>query len=70
MLAGSRARRLEAMGEHPLRVGHAGFGERDRLVLLVDGVVAEGLETIAVFGLDLAFIDLALLQLGMMRSTS
>ena len=51
------------MREQLLGLGHAGFGQRHGLVLLVDGVVARGLEPIAILGLDLALVDLALLQL-------
>ena len=57
------AARLKAVGEQLLGVRHARLGEGHRLVLLVDGVVAGGLEPIAVLGLDLALVDLAFLQL-------
>ena len=69
MLAGRRApgcRRCASL----LGVRHARLGERHRLVLLVDGVVARGFQTVAVLRFDLALVDLALLQFGMTRSTS
>ena len=52
----------EAMRQHLLRLGHAGLGQRDRLVLLVDDVVAGGLERFAIFGLDVRPRHRALLQ--------
>ena len=54
---------LHPVGEELLGLGHARFGEGDRLVLLVDGVVARGLEAVAILGLDLTLVDFALLQL-------
>ena len=44
--------RLEAMGEQLLRLRHAGFGQRDGLVLLVLDVVAGLLELFAILRLD------------------
>ena len=54
--------RHEAMREHLLRLGHAGLGQRHRLVLLVDDVVAGGFELLAILGLDVAVRDRARLQ--------
>ena len=48
--------------EHLLGLGHAGLGQRHRLVLLVDDVVAGRLELLAILGLDVALGDGALLQ--------
>ena len=48
------AARLEPMREHLLGLGHAGLGQRHRLVLLVDDVVAGLLELLAILGLDVA----------------
>ena len=53
----------QAMAEHLLGLGHAGFGQRDGLVLLVDEVVAGLLELFAVLGLDVALGDRAGRQL-------
>ncbi len=50
------------MREHLLRLRHAGLGQRHRLVLLVDDVVAGRLELLAILGLDVALRDRALLQ--------
>ena len=50
------------MREHLLGLGHAGLGQRDRLVLLVDDVVAGRLELLAILGLDVALGDRALLE--------
>ena len=54
--------RHQAMREHLLRLGHAGLGERHRLVLLVDDVVAGLLELLAILGLDVALRGGAALQ--------
>ena len=51
------------MAEHALGLGHAGFGQRDGLVLFVDEVVAGLLELFAVLGLDVALRDGARRQL-------
>ena len=45
------------MREHLLGLRHAGLGQRDRLVLLVDEVVAGLLELLALLGLDVALRD-------------
>ncbi len=50
---------LQAVGEQPLGVGDAGLGERDRLALLVDRVVARRFHAFAVFGLHLTLVDQA-----------
>ena len=55
--------RRQPMAEHLLGLGHAGFGQRDGLVLLVDEVVAGLLELFAVLGLDVALRDRAGRQL-------
>ena len=55
-------RRLQAVREHLLGLGHAALGQRDRLVLLVDDVVAGRLELLALLGLDVALGDGARLQ--------
>ena len=55
---------LEVAGEHLLGLGHAALGQRDRLVLLVDDVVAGGFERFALFGLGVALDDGARLELG------
>ena len=52
------------MAEQLLGLGHAGFRQRDGLVLLVDEVVAGLLELFAVLGLDVALGDGAGRQLG------
>ena len=52
----------QPMREHLLGLGHAGLGQRHRLVLLVDDVVAGRLELLAILGLDVALGDGALLQ--------
>ncbi len=57
------AARLQAVAEHRLGVGHAAFGQRHRLVLLVDDVVAGELEGFAIFRFDVALGDGAELQL-------
>ena len=54
---------LQAMRQHLLGLGHAGFGERRGLVLFVDHEVAGRLETVAVLALDLSLVDFAALQL-------
>ena len=62
---------LEPMREHLLGLGHAGLGQRHRLVLFVDDVVAGLFELLAVLGLDVAARDRARRSsFGMMRSTS
>ena len=61
---------LEPMREHLLGLGHAGLGQRHRLVLLVDDVVAGLFELLAVLGLDVAARGAAGISFGMMRSTS
>ena len=57
------AARLQPVLEHLLGLGHAGLGQRDRLVLLVDEVVAGLLELLAILGLDVALRDGARRQL-------
>ena len=52
----------EAMREHLLGLRHAGFRQRDRLVLFVDDVVAGLFELLALFLFDLPLRDGALLQ--------
>ncbi len=58
------AARLQPMRQQLLGLRHAALGERRRLVLLVDDVVAGCLEPIAILALDLALVNLAALQLG------
>ena len=58
------ATRLQAVGEHLLALGHARLGERGRLVLLVDHVVARQLQAVAIFTLHLALVHFTLLQPG------
>ena len=53
----------QAVAEHALGFGHAGFSQRDGLVLFVDEVVARLLELFAVLGLDVALGDRAGRQL-------
>ena len=53
----------EAMREQLLGLRHAALGQRDRLVLLVDDVVAGRFERLAILGLDVALRDRAHLQL-------
>ncbi len=55
------AARFEPMREQLFGLGHAGLGERDGLVLFVDGVVARCFEPITVFGLDLPLVHFAAL---------
>ena len=50
------------MREQLLGLGHAALGQRHRLVLLVDDVVAGLLELLALLGLDVAARDRAGLQ--------
>ena len=64
------AARLQAMLEHLLGLGHAGLGQRDRLVLLVDEVVAGRLELFASSALTLPCVTAPGVSRGMMRSTS
>ena len=52
------------MPEHLLGLGHPALGQRHRLVLLVDEVVAGAFELLAILGLDVALCDGALLQPG------
>ena len=55
MFAGSyKPAGLQAVRQHLLGLRHAGLGQRDRLVLLVDDVVAGLLELFAILGLDVA----------------
>ena len=49
--------RHEAVAEHPLGLGHSGFGQRDGLVLLVDDIVAGLFELVAILGLDVPLRD-------------
>ena len=56
--------RRQPAAEGSLGLGHAGFGQRDGLVLLVDEVVARLLELFTVFGLDVALRDGARRELG------
>ncbi len=49
--------RHESVAEHPLGLGHSGFGQRDGLVLLVDDVVAGLFELVAILGLDVPLRD-------------
>ena len=53
----------EAMLHEPLGLRHTALGQRHRLVLLVDDVVAGLFERLAVFLLDVALRDRALLEL-------
>ena len=63
MLPDRRGRRLQAVGEHLLGLGHAVLGQRRGVVLFVDVEVAGCLETIAILAFDLALVHLAALQL-------
>ena len=56
--------RHDAMPQHLLGLGHPALGQRHRLVLLVDEVVAGAFELLAILGLDVALCDGALLQPG------
>ncbi len=49
--------RLQPVLEHLFGLGHAGLGQRDRLVLLVDEEVAGLLEFVPIFGLDVPLGD-------------
>ena len=62
-MAGSyRPPGCEPVRQHLLRLRHAALGQRDRLVLLVDDVVAGRFERLAFFGLRIAACDRAGLQ--------
>jgi hypothetical protein len=58
------ATRFDAMRQELFRVSDTSFGERHRLVLLIDDVVAGRFEAVAVFGFDLPLVHLALFELG------
>ncbi len=63
--------RLHTKRQHQLGYLHASLGQRHRLVLFVDDVVAGGFERLPLFGLGVAAGDPAPgLRRGMMRSTS
>ena len=59
-----QAARLEPVAQHLLGLRHAALGERHRLVLLVDDVVAGRFERLALFGLRVAARDGAGLEAG------
>ena len=59
-----QAARLQPVRQHLLGFRHAAFGQRDRLVLLVDDVVAGGLERLALLGLGVSAGDRAGLEAG------
>ena len=54
---------LHAMRHQLLGLGHAGFGQRRRLVLFVDDVVARRFEAVAILALGLALVHFAARQL-------
>ena len=54
--------RHEAVGEHLLGFRHAGLRQRDRLVFLIDDVVAGLFQLFAFLGLDVALSNRAFLE--------
>ena len=61
----------QPMRQHLLRLGHAGLGQRDRLVLLVDEVVAGRSRAASrSSALTLPWVTAPFFSLGMIRSTS